>query len=126
MAASHRGVCRLRIYVFARTDVPGQFTDICIDDFTDTYDGAFARVRETLENIPADHFAIVCDSLPYTAIPLGHEGASVELDPVSAYPREIVDSTSQGLARHKASPEVDSGIGERAASSNMDYGREHL
>lgn len=90
-ANGRSGTSRIRVYVFDRQG-PGNWVDrITVDVSVDS--GNFRnRVAEIIANLPADHFAIVCDAVPDSTIPMGYEGTSVELGEGLPEEREDLDS----------------------------------
>lgn len=126
MDANRRsGRSRIRVYVFDR-ERPGVYVDRITLDVSVDSGNLRNRVAEIIENLPADNFAIVCDSVPYPAIKMGYEGKALELGEGKSQERESVDSSPQGLARNETSAEVDCGTGEREDSRTLDYEREYL
>lgn len=89
---------RIRVFSFV-PEGNGTFTDVLTSDVSGTYDDIRRHIHEVFTNLPAHHFAIVCDALPNAAISLGYEGASGELGEVPAEETASMDSPSQGLAR---------------------------
>lgn len=94
-----RDVVRVRVFRFDR-ESPGKYVDNIADDFLCPVSDLSSRLSEAVAELPANHFAIVCDALPYAAITLGHARTSGELGKGEPEDRENLDSTPQGLARN--------------------------
>jgi len=99
MAASQRiDSMRIRVFQFV-PEGDGTFVDVLTDDFSGTYAEFRSHMAEILDNLPAHHFAIVCDALPNAAITLGYEQASTAVGTSESESGSGMDSTPQGLAR---------------------------
>lgn len=117
---------RVRVYVFVPGDRPGLFHDKLHYDVVCNRSDLGRELAAIYQDLPANHFAIVCDSLSNSTIPVGYAGPSVELGPVQSEEREGVDSSPQGLARDETSPEEYPGTREREGSRAVAYEREYL
>lgn len=101
MAASQRiSHMRVRIFEF-QPQGPGTFVDVLSSDVTDTYDNIRAHLQEVIANLPAHHFAIVCDALPNPSVTLGYEAASDNVGSSESQEGPSVDQTAPGLARNQ-------------------------
>ena len=125
MAAGQRiSHMRVRIFEF-QPQGAGTFVDVLSSDVTDTYDNIRRHLQEVFANLPAHHFAIVCDALPNPSITLGYEAASDNVGSSESQEGSGMDQAPQGLARNQTATLSGSKPGRKPPSWSVVNGGEH-
>lgn len=116
---------RLRVFIFVPGEHPGIYRDKLYFDVVCNRGDVVRELSAIYENFPADHFAVVCDSLSDTPNPVGYTGPTVELGARKPESGSCVYSVAKGLACHETCPQECGGIGKCPRTGNLGDGGEH-
>lgn len=120
----HIECLRIRVYEFVPTG-DGTFMDVLSRDVSGTHADIVDIVHEIYANLPAHHFAVVCDALPNATISLGYAEPSSQLGESRPEEREGLDTPTEGLARNEKAPGSDTGTHRRPPSWAVENDSEH-
>lgn len=124
VANQHFDSVRVRVFHFV-PEGNGTFADVLSSDFTGSYRDICAHVAEVFANLPAHHFAVVCDAMPNAAISLGYGEQPTEMGAGESPKGFGVDTASQGLAREQKAIGRGAGPGKHTPSWVVAHDGEH-